>query len=202
MAARTIFVMLYVGAVEGSALWMAPKQVYRMGDGQADRRSDDDRLGYTKAVEKPGFTAPADRWFQDNTREPIRDETLRDGLVRIGAVVMRPGIPTTSSKGRYALQSGLASLFEPTLQGEALEAAIAAWQEKNLSAGGLARVRLQQRSATAATSKVLVTLPNGESRQMEAGPSSVITKAVVEVFAVRFLAQPAVRCGFPKAGIR
>jgi BsuBI/PstI restriction endonuclease domain len=60
------------------------------------------------------------------------------------------------------------------------------------SQGALARVRLQQRSASAAQSRVLVTLPNGETRQMEAGPSSVITKAVVEVFAPRFLDDPAV----------
>ncbi|HEX5321874.1 MAG TPA: BsuBI/PstI family type II restriction endonuclease, partial [Stellaceae bacterium] len=40
--------------------------------------------------------------------------------------------------------------------------------------------------------RVLVTLPNGETRQMEAGPSSVITKAVLEVFALRFLENPAV----------
>jgi hypothetical protein len=55
-------------------------------------------------IKKPGFVAPADRWFHDNTREPIRDETLRDGLVRIGAVVTRSGLATTSSKGRYALR--------------------------------------------------------------------------------------------------
>ena len=37
-----------------------------------------------------------------------------------------------------------------------------------------------------------VSLPNGETRQMEAGPSSIITKAVVEIFATRFLEDPAV----------
>jgi hypothetical protein len=87
-------------------------------------------------------------------------------------VVTRPGLPTTSSKGRYALQSRLASLFEPGLQEDALQVAINAWQEQHLSAGSLARVRLQQRSTMVAHSKVLVTLPNGEIRQMEAGPSS------------------------------
>ncbi|GGC58974.1 BsuBI/PstI family type II restriction endonuclease [Chelatococcus reniformis] len=192
MAARTVFAMLYVGATEGAGRWIGPKHVYRMGDGQAARQGDADRLAYTVAVEKPGFVAPADRWFQDNTREPIRDETLRDGLVRIGAVVTRPGLATTSSKGRYALQAGFASLFDPGLADEPLAVAIGAWQDRSLSAGALARVRLQQRSLVAAQSRVLVTLPNGESRQMEAGPSSIITKAVVEVFAPRFLGDPAV----------
>jgi hypothetical protein len=192
MAARAVFVMLYVGAVEGSGMWMAPKHVYRMGTSQSRLRSDEGRRAYIAAVEKRGSQAPSDRWFQDNTREPIRDETLRDGLVRVGAVITRPGVATTSSKGRYALQTAFASLFNPALNGEPLDLAVAAWQEGYLSAGALARVRLQQRSAAAARSRVLVTLPNGETRQMEPGPSSVITKAVVEVFAARFLGDPAV----------
>ncbi len=192
MAARTVFVMLYIGALEGGGMWMGPKHVYRMGEGQAALRADEEREAYIAAVEKRGSALPADRWFQDNTREPIRDETLRDGLVRVGAVVTRPGLATTSSKGRYALQSAFASLFDPALRAEPLDTAIAAWQDHYLSAGALARVRLQQRSATAAQSRVLVTLPNGETRQMEAGPSSVITKAVVEVFARQFLKDPAV----------
>jgi BsuBI/PstI restriction endonuclease len=192
MAARTIFVMLYIGAIEGSGMWMAPKHVYRMGASQADRRSDEDRYAYIAAVERPGSGAPLDRWFQDNTREPIRDETLKEGLVQIGAVVTRPGLATTSSRGRYALQPAFASLFGSTLTGAALDAAITAWQDQHLSPGSLARVRLQHRSATAALSRVLVRLPNGETRQMEAGPSSVITQAVVEVFAKRFLTDPAV----------
>lgn len=192
MAARTVFVMLYIGAIEGSGMWMGPKHVYRMGAGQAALHADAAREAYITAVEKRGSQAPPDRWFQDNTREPIRDETLRDGLVRMGAVVTRPGLATTSSRGRYALQSTFASLFDPALAGATLDGAIIAWQNQHLSAGALARVRLQQRSATAAQSRVLVRLPNGETRQMEAGPSSVITQAVVEVFAPRFLKDPAV----------
>ena len=192
MAARTVFVMLYIGAIEGSGMWMGPKHVYRMGAGQAALHADREREAYIAAVERPGSQAPMDRWFQDNTREPIRDETLRDGLVRMGAVVVRPGLATTSSRGRYALQTAFASLFDPALVGAALDAAILAWQDQHLSAGALARIRLQQRSATAAQSRVLVKLPNGETQQMEAGPSSVITQAVVEVFATRFLRDPAV----------
>ena len=210
MAARTVFVMLYVGAVEGMDVWIGPKHVVRMGDRQAANRAGTVRATYAAEVERPGATPPPDRWYQDNTREPIRDETLKDGLVQAGAVVTRTGVPTTSSKPRYALQAAFAGLLDPALTGDALDASILAWQERHLSAGALARVRLRGRAggaggveggggggpppppAAAAGSKVLVTLPNGEARQMEAGPSSVITKAVVEVFARRFLVDPAV----------
>ena len=192
IAARTIFVMLYVGAIEGSNVWVGPKHIYRMGHAQASMQKDAMRKAYAVAVEKPGYKAPADRWFQDNTREPIRDETLKDGLVRMGAVGVRSGLPTTSSRPRYALKTEFAALFDPALTDEPLSTSISTWQQKYLSAGALARVQLRQRSAVGAKAMVLVTLPNGESRQMEPGLSSIITKAVVEVFAPRFLADPTV----------
>lgn len=173
-------------------MWLGPKHVYRMGASQAGLRSDESRRTYIAAVQKRGAALPADRWFQDNTREPIRDETLRDGPVNLGAVVTLSGIPTTSSRGRYALQTPFASLFDPALTAGSLEIAMTGWQQRYLSPGALARVRLRQRSAINAQARVLVTLPNGEARQMEAGPSSAITKAVVEVFAPRFLSDPAV----------
>ncbi len=62
-----------------------------------------------------------------NTREPIRDERLRGGLVRVGAVVTWIGLPTASSRPRYALQAGFASLFNPALEDEPLQAAIASF---------------------------------------------------------------------------
>lgn len=46
--------------------------------------------------------------------------------------------------------------------------------------------------AAGGKSKVLVTFPSGETRHLEAGPSSVISKAVVEVFAPLFLTDPVV----------
>ena len=49
-----------------------------------------------------------------------------------------------------------------------------------------------RRGAVAREGRILVTFPNGETRNMEPGPSSVISKAVVEEFASRFLIQPGV----------
>ena len=36
MAAKTVFVMLYIGAVEGTNRWLRPDQITRMTDAQAE----------------------------------------------------------------------------------------------------------------------------------------------------------------------
>ena len=69
-AARTVFVMLYVGAIEGHE-WLAPKYVYRMGNTQAAKTDGSDRAAYLAAVRKPGTPEPSDRWYRENTRESI-----------------------------------------------------------------------------------------------------------------------------------
>lgn len=192
MTARTIFVMLYIGAIEGTNRWLAPKQVYLMTEEQSSLQSDEGRCRYAERSEKSGFAPSGRRWYADNTREPVRDETLREGLMRVGAVVMRPGIPTTSGKPRYALQPDFARLFDPALASAALSTAIEEWQTVHLAATSLARIQIMRHGAATMASKVQVTFPNGETRQLEAGPSSIISKAVVEEFAPRFMSQPAV----------
>lgn len=190
-AARTIFTMLYVGAVEGGE-WLAPKFVYRMGASQAAQTSESARRAYLAAVKRPGTPEPHDRWYKENTREAIRDDTLRYGLVANGAVLVKPDVPTTSSKGRYILRHDLSALFDPNLAHAAFAAAAAAWRDKHLTKGALAAVKVLQIAAEGAKAKVPVALPNGEARVMAPGLSSIITKAVIEVFAPRFLDKPAV----------
>jgi len=190
-AARTIYVMLYVGAIEGGE-WLAPKYVYRMGASQAALTTDAQRAAYLAAVKKPNAPEPADRWYRENTRESIRDEALKNGLVPIGAVLVNPHVSTTANKGRYALRGNLAALFDPALTPEAFDAAAAAWRAKHLTPNALATVKVLQVAAAGAKAKVPVMLPSGEGRVMVPGLSSIITKAVVEMFAPRFLANPAV----------
>jgi hypothetical protein len=192
MAASTVFAMLYVGAVEGSDRFLAPKQVYRMTESQSRRTDDQARRRYAHDSLTPGFSSKGRRWYLDNTREPIRDETLRDGLVAVGAVVVRPDVPTTSGRPRYALKASFAALFDPGLSGPAFERAAEAWRRANLSAGALARVALMTRGVASRREGVLVCFPNGETQRMAAGPSSEIAKAVVEVFAIKFLRIPGV----------
>ncbi len=195
IAAKTIFVMFYTGAVEGRDVWIRPNQVTKMTDEQAAMRDDAARIKWTEESLAPGSMKDIqNRWYAVDTREPIRDETLRHGLVFVGAVVERQGLPTTSSKPRYALNGDFAALFEPRLSKTEFEGAALQWQEEYLSPAALARIRLRNRGALAGdrTSHVLVKLPNGETRRMEPGPSSVLTKAVVEDFALRFMIEPAV----------
>ena len=195
IAAKTVFVMLYIGAVEGAECWLRPDQVTRMTDAQATLAEDADREAWLKESMRASAGNIGGRWYAVNTREPIRDETLREGLVRMGAVKEREGLPTTSPRPRYALAEEFASLFDSGLTGQALQAAIEEWQSTNLqarSAGALARVAIVHRGAVARQVGVLVTFPSGETRHMEPGPSSVISRAVVEDFAPRFLEQPGV----------
>ena len=192
IAAKTIFVMLYVGAVDGKECWLRPDQVTRMSDAQAALAGDQDRTYWLKASMRPSAGHIDGRWYAANTREPIRDETLREGLVRLGAVTEREGLATTSPLPRYALTSEFAALFDPTLAEQELGASIEDWRAANLSRGALARVAIMRRGAVAREGRILVTFPNGETRNMEPGPSSVISKAVVEEFASRFLSQPGV----------
>lgn len=192
LAASTVFTALYVDAIEGSGTFLGPKHVYRLTDEQAAQVDDADRAAYATGVLRTGSRIEGRRWYQDNTREPIRDETLREGLVAIGAVTERTDLPTTSSKPRYALKAGFAALFDPALAGEDLQARIAAWQAEALNKGALARLAIVRRGAGVSADQVLVTFPNGETRRMKPGPSSEITKAVVEVFAPTFLTEPAV----------
>lgn len=192
LAASTVFVALYISAIDGTGIWLAPKHVYRMSDEQADKTDAAARKAYAAQVMKPGGRAPGTQWYADTSREPIRDETLREGLVFLGAAIEKVGVPTTSSKPRYALQADFAALFDPALTGQALTDATTTWQAKALTKGALARIAIVRRGAASGGEHVVVTYPNGQTLRMKPGPSSEITKAVIEVFARRFLRDPAV----------
>ena len=124
IAAKTVFVMLYIGAVENAECWLRPDQVTRMTDAQAALSEDADREAWLAESMRPAAGNIEGRWYAANTREPIRDETLRAGFVRMGAVKEREGLPTTSPRPRYALAGAFASLFDPGLTGQALQTAI------------------------------------------------------------------------------
>ena len=190
-AASVIFTGLYIGAVEGSDRYLGPVHVYRMTDEQAAKTDDSERLGYVMAIRKRVKVAGT-RWYADGSREPIRDESLRDGLVSIGAVVRRQDLATTAGLPIYSLKAEFAALFDPMLTGDALTRAIASFQATHLSKSALSRIAIIRAGAASSSAGVRITFPNGETRQLAPGASSRISRAVIEEFTTRFLQQPAV----------
>jgi BsuBI/PstI restriction endonuclease domain/BsuBI/PstI restriction endonuclease HTH domain len=192
LAAKTIFVMLYGFAVEGLDRWIRPTAVTDMTDVQAAEQDSEKRRYWLKTVQ--GRSRPKNvpgRWYSENTRESIRDETLRT-LVTLNVVVTRQGLPTTSPAPRYAIAEHFVDLLSPRVKGQALAHAIEKWQSRHLSKTALARLVLLRKGTTKRGKGVLVSLPNGEKRRLAPGPSSELTKAAVELLAGRFLKNPAV----------
>ncbi|MEX3671143.1 BsuBI/PstI family type II restriction endonuclease [Paraburkholderia phenoliruptrix] len=191
MAAKTLWVFLYGGMVEDQGRLLRPSHVYFYTADQAALTADEERLAWVKNSTRPGFRPGGERWYADTTREPIRDETIRLGFVDIGAVGKVPGVATTSSSPIYYLKSDFAALLDPGLNGEALDAAISAWQTKHLSPAARARMALLAAGKVKRTDEIQVHCPDGTIAKLAPGPSSLISKGVVEEFAQNFLGDAA-----------
>ena len=191
MAARALFVMRYAGAIEGSQRWVRPSMVTDMTDKAARALDAESREAWCSRMLSQKKAAVVKPWYKPNSREPIRAETIRLGLVPNGAVIER-ALPSNSGLPRYALGKEFAALLDEALSGAALEKAVFEWQAAHLSPAARARLSLIQAGATAAGGHLLVTYPNGTTHRLAPGPSSTIAKAVIEEFAPRFLKMPAV----------
>lgn len=193
VAARVVYTMFYVAAVEGADAWLRPSQVTDMSVTQADLLDDESRVEWTKKSLSSQKERDPQPWYANNSREQVRDETIRAAFVPMGAVVERAGLAPTSPKPRYALAADFAELFSVELKDDELAERIKSWQAKHLSKAALARVHLVKHGVAAAADAVSVTFPGQkEVRSLKPGPSSIIAKAVIEVFAPKFLKQPAV----------
>lgn len=193
VAARVVYTMFYVGAIEGLDAWLRPSQVTDMSFWQASQLDVAGRVAWIAKSLSNKKGRGADTWYANNSREQVRDETIRAAFLPMGAVIERQGVAPTSSKPRYALASGFAQLFSDDVSMKDLERQVQAWQKKHLSKAALARMHLVKHGVAAAADAVEVTFPGQkEVRLLKPGPSSVIAKAVVETFAPKFLRDPAV----------
>ena len=192
MAARSVWVMFYAGAIEGTDLWIRPSMVTDMSDTQAALTNEAHRAAWYATMKSSKKKRSPDSWYAPNSREPIRDETLRGRLVPTGAVVQRSGVPKPSPLGTYALARDFAALFDPKLTEKKLRAAIVGWQLAHLSTAARARITLVNKGLSSSTKSIRVEFPNGTGRLLSPGPSSVLSKAVIEEFAPRYLHDPAV----------
>lgn len=203
LASAAIAAMIYLGAVHDpdadAQRWVRPSMVMWLNDATLERDSDEDRMAwYTAAlIGKKRVQDLFATWgidasprYADNTRETLRDETLPRWREN-GAVLTRGGLPTSSSLPRWALDTAFADLFDPKIEGEALEAQIDKWVSTHLSPSGRLRA-LGARRRSSTIDAVYVTLPTGDTRQLEAGLASLILKGVVEQWATTKLQAPLV----------
>lgn len=204
LAAKTVLTALFVGAVgdpdlEGARL-LRPSMVIWMSDEALSTglSNDDFRLAWHDAARKSrravvsllsSHALPHEPWYADNTREPIRDEVLRVWREQYGAVQGRADLPTTSPAASMTLAGDFATLFDPGLSGEALAAAVSAWQQSHLDRAEQLRL-LAQRRLDETTGQVRVTLPGRGSRLLPPGASSSLARAVVDEMAPRVLGTP------------
>lgn len=205
IGASAIRSLIYVDAVidsdvatEPDFYWARPSTVMWMSDDVFSHGSEEERIAWRTAAAKKreavvelleewGVTAKTG--YADNTRETLRDETFKKWL-ESGAIRERRDIPKTSSKGRWALESHFAELFNPSLTGDPLANAIQEWHDRHLSP--TARIKVQfARQQEIATHSVRVELPNtNRTRELESGAASSIIKSVVEQWAVSRLVKP------------
>lgn len=206
LAAAGVAAMIYVGSVvadegdpEPENVWSRPSTVLWLSDAIHAHADDDERLAYAtaaaisrKRIEElvEGWGDSHHPWYADTTRETLRDEIWPKWREN-GAARRRSGIPTSSSLPRWALTASFADLFDPALEGDALDAAIAQWQDAHLNPG--AKLRVHHASQLAgAEHEVTVQLPGYGTRTLDPGTSSQILKGVIEQWAPARLTQPVV----------
>lgn len=207
MAAAAVAALIYVDAVvaeqapspEVDRSWARPSTVLWMSDAVLLRQDPAERLGWHAAALRGKrhlrellavWGIAHVPWYADNSREPLRDDILPRWQEH-GAVAARAGLPTTSSRPRWALTSSFADLFSPALLGADLGAAIESWAAEHLTASARTRTLVAGQRARRGHA-VEVALPDGTRRMLEPGDASLILKGVVEQWASRRLRDPVV----------
>ena len=192
MAIRVVYVFLYGDFIEGSDCYLRPSHVYFFTAEQAQKTSQSERVKWCMDAGKPGFRPLGKRWYADNSRESIRDDLMRNTMLRLGIAHKQPGVAVTSSKPIWYLDKSFAALFHPLLKGRALDQAIAKWRESALDEGTLQRMALRAGGIQKKAGDVFIEMPDSSRMRVSAGPSSVIAKDVIEQYAQKHLEAPAV----------
>jgi hypothetical protein len=191
MATRLVFVGLYGCFVEGTGNWFRPSTVIRFSLEQAALTSTEARMKWFSACQAPGFVPLGKQWYADNSREPLRDDLIRNRAIPVGIVVKREGVPTTSPAPIYALSKPFADLFDPLLSPVDLHDAIERWQKKHLDPLTLKRMQLLATGVLEKEGQVTVVLPAPKvTLRLAAGEASHITKAVCETMSRIFCSKP------------
>ncbi len=63
-AIKTVYTMIYIGAVEGTGILLSPKQAYRMTDEQSMKISEEERRDYyKKSISNDRTPITGTRWY-------------------------------------------------------------------------------------------------------------------------------------------
>ena len=193
MAARMVFVALYGGFIDGVGRYFRPSTVIRFSPEQAAKVGDTERLEWAAMCQTQGYEPFGKPWYADNSREPLRDDLIRNRAIPIGIVKKKEGVAPTSPAPIYALSQPFTALFKPELTGADLVAAVVAWQEHHLDPMTLKRMKLLASGVKAKEGQVEVRLPTtGKMLRLAPGEASSITKDVCEVLAPRMCEAPVV----------
>lgn len=181
MSAKVVFVGLYGGFIDGTGRFFRPSTVIRFSLEQGAKTSDEERTTWLSECHTPGYRPLGKQWYADNTREPVRDDYIRNRAIPMGLIKKREGFATTSPAPIYTFAKGFAALFDPNLTGEDLDSAISEWRERNLDPMVLKRMRLAASGIFEREGELEVKLPNtGQAFRLSPGEAALITKDVVE----------------------
>ncbi|MBF4618034.1 restriction endonuclease [Clavibacter sp. VKM Ac-2873] len=203
LAAHALRALIYVGAVHDSdgdaeQAFMRPSMALWLSDDAASHVTEEERRSWHAAASRSAVAVARleAEWgitfrpgYAENTRESLR-ETL-DGWLEYGALLQRSGIANNYPGPRWQLTREFAALFDPSLSGNNLAAAIGSWVLDHMSALGRYRSQAVRQLAQEAHA-VDVVLPGGRHRQLTPGDASRILKGVVEDWAPRKLHTPRV----------
>ena len=204
-AAASAAAMIYLGAVweeetaSSAQRWLRPSMVMWLNDGDFEHDTDDEREAWYDAARRgkkrviellASRGETFDARYADNTREGPRAETWPQWR-EFGAIIYRTDVATTYPGPRWILSQAFAALFDPSLEGDELLAALDEWSEAHMSKAGRMRA-LSAREMSRGEHAVNATLPSGEHRLLEPGGASLILKGVIEEWATRKLREPMV----------
>lgn len=136
------------------------------------------------------WSVETEPWYATNSRESIR-KGLYIICAQYGAMSMGVGVKTNAGDARWIMHRSFAKLFDPALQGTGLRQAIDEWTDTAMDPEQRLRAVVARERRSTSTS-ISVVLPNGESRQLSPGESSLILKGVIEVWAEQRLREPEV----------
>ncbi len=192
MCARVIFVALYGGLIEEHKRYLRPSHVYLFTEDQARKITDEERYEWLSVCNKPGYRTPGKRWYADTSKEPIRDDLIRNQLLRLGIMGKLPGYATTASTPIMYLSADFSALFDPSISEQEMDAVAGAWRARHLDQATQQRMILKAQGLQQKTGDILIDMPDGARIRISAGPSSQIAKGLIEEFATRHLDSPAV----------